>query len=54
MKQIAGWINEVMEISSQWKDLPFKEFKEAAKNSKEIKKVAQKVKKLTKKFPLEI
>ncbi len=54
MKQIAAWMNKVMEISSQWKDLPFKEFNQKAKESKEIKKVATEVARLCRKFPLEI
>lgn len=53
MKQIAAWINEVMEICSEWPDLPFKEFDNQASASPKIKKIAQKVKNLTKKFPLE-
>ena len=52
MKQIAIWMNKVMEISSEWKDLPFKEFDKAAAKSKAIKKIASDVKRLCQKFPL--
>ncbi len=54
MKQIAAWIHEIMEISAEWKDLPFKDFEKKTAASPKIKKIAQAVKKLTKKFPLEI
>lgn len=54
MKQIAAWINEVMEICSEWKELPFKEFDNQAAASPKIRKIAREVKNLTKKFPLEI
>lgn len=54
MKRIAAWMNQVMEISSQWKDLPFKEFNQRAATSKDIQKIAREVVKLTKKFLLAI
>jgi glycine hydroxymethyltransferase len=54
MKKVARWIHEVMEISAQWKDLPFKDFDKKAKASNDVEKVAAEVTKLTKKFPLEI
>lgn len=54
MKQIAAWMNEVMEIAKEWKDLPFKEFNQTAKASKDIQKIAKQVTTLCKKFPLEM
>ena len=54
MKQIATWMNQVMLISSQYKDLPFKDFDTKAKADKQLKTLAKEVVKLTKKFPLDI
>jgi glycine hydroxymethyltransferase len=54
MKQIAKWMNQVMEIVAQYKDLPFKDFDKKVKADKQIKKVAQVVTRLCKKFPLEM
>ena len=54
MGQIARWMNQVMEISTQWKDLEFKEFKEKAAESEELKHIALEVKDLCMQFPLDI
>ncbi len=51
MKQIATWIREAMTIASSWKDLEFSQIEEKAKKSKDIKRIAQEVKSLCKKFP---
>ncbi len=52
MKQIAKWIREVMSIATDWKDLDFAELEQQATKSKDIKRIAQEVKALCKKFPL--
>jgi glycine hydroxymethyltransferase len=53
MTLIARWINQTMEICSQWKDMQFPEFEEKVAESKDIKKIRQEVKELCLKFPLE-
>jgi glycine hydroxymethyltransferase len=52
MKQIAAWMNEVMEIASPWKDLEFSQFEKQVQNSKNIRRIVKEVKSLCKKFPL--
>ena len=52
MKRIAKWIREAMQIASKWVDMSFEGMEEEAKQSKDIKKIAQEVKELCKKFPL--
>lgn len=54
MSMIAQWINQVMQVCSQWKDLEFKEFEQQVANSEEISRISQEVKELCLKFPLEI
>lgn len=53
MKQVAKWIREVMDISSAWKDMNFEEIEAKAAKSKDTKRIAQAVKELCKKFPLQ-
>lgn len=52
MKHIAGWINEVMQVSSPWAEQPFEAFEKSVARSRDIQKIAAAVKKLCKKFPL--
>jgi len=54
MGLIAGWINQVIEICSVWKDLEFAEFEGSVRNSEEIAKIADEVKELCLKFPLKV
>ncbi|MEK7557328.1 MAG: serine hydroxymethyltransferase [Patescibacteria group bacterium] len=54
MVKVASWMNEVMEVAAQWKDLEFAEFEEAVKNSPNIARVASEVRSLCQKFPLKI
>jgi len=54
MIKVAQWINQVMEICKQWKDLKFKEFQEQVKNSQQIQQIATEVKELCLEFPLNI
>lgn len=54
MKQIAGWISEVMITASQWKDLPFEEFEAQAAQSPAINAIAAHVRELCARFPLQI
>lgn len=52
MKHIAGWINEVMKVSSPWAELSFDNFDRQVKTSRDIRKISRVVKALCKKFPL--
>ncbi|MEX1997868.1 MAG: serine hydroxymethyltransferase [Candidatus Andersenbacteria bacterium] len=52
MKQIAQWLKHVMEIASPWAETPFPEFERRVRASREIKDIAQVVKKLCRRFPL--
>lgn len=52
MKKIAAWIREIMDIASSWNGLNFEEIEAKAKKSKDIKRIAQEVRNLCKKFPL--
>lgn len=54
MKQIAGFINDVVEEIRPWADLDFEKFQDKVAKSKVIKSIAAKVKTLAKKFPLEM
>ncbi|MBN1331408.1 serine hydroxymethyltransferase [Candidatus Dojkabacteria bacterium] len=54
MKQIAKWINEVIEIAKEYTNLEFDEFDERTAKDKKIKAIAIEVKKLCRKFPLAI
>jgi len=52
--KIASWINQVMNISEQYKDLKFKEFKEAIAADTKIAQIAEDVKQLCLQFPLDV
>lgn len=52
MNVIAGWISEVMDSASQWKDLDFKAFEEQVKQSPAIASIAEQVRDLCARFPL--
>lgn len=53
--KIANCINEAMEVVSKWdKDMDFVEFDRKARESEELKQIAEKVKDLCEKFPLDI
>ena len=52
MTKIARWIDQVMEIAGQWKDMEFSEFDTTAKESPELAQIAKEIKHLCKKFPL--
>lgn len=54
MKQIAAWMNQVMEIIKDWQGMDFEEFNKKVANNKEIQKITKEVEKLCKQFPLEI
>jgi len=54
MKQIAAWINEVVEEIRPWVDLELPEFLRRVKKSRKIKDVQKLVKKMTRRFPLAI
>lgn len=54
MKQIAAWMNQVMEIITPWKDLRFPEFNQQAQKSLPLKKIARTVTALCREFPLDI
>lgn len=54
MKQIAKWINEVVEEIKQYKDLEFNEFEKQVLDNTLIQKIATEVKELCAKFPLDI
>ncbi|MBT4805086.1 serine hydroxymethyltransferase [Candidatus Woesearchaeota archaeon] len=51
---IAAWINQVMEICSQWNELEFADFENKVKSSPEIATIANQVQELCMNFPLEI
>lgn len=51
MKRIAKWVRDCMTIASKWADMSFEGMEEEAKQSKDIKKIAQEVRDLCKKFP---
>jgi len=54
MEMIAGWINEVVEIIKAWGNLKFREFEARVVENDRIKGIADEVKKLCLKFPLDI
>lgn len=54
MKYVAGWIDEVMEIASQWSSLDFTVFEEQVKQSPAIAHIASQVRQLCGQFPLTI
>jgi glycine hydroxymethyltransferase len=54
MKMIAQWMDDVMKICEEFKELGFKEFNETMKNNSQIQNIAHKVKELCLKYPLEI
>lgn len=54
MVLIAAWINQVMEICSLWFELKFQEFEQKVAASGEIKQIAEDVRRLCLKFPLEV
>lgn len=54
MKQIAKWMNEVMEIISKWDEMDFEKFDKKASKDKSLAKIADAVRKLCGKFPLDI
>lgn len=51
---IASWIKKVMDISSKWSEKEFDEFKEEVDKDEDLRLMAQEVKALCNKFPLEI
>ncbi len=52
MVLVAKWINKVMEICAEWKDMEFAEFEKRIAESSEIKGIAAEIKELCGKFPL--
>jgi len=54
MKQIAGWVREVMDHAAQWADLPFDAFEEQIMQSPTIATIATDVAALCQKFPLQL
>jgi len=54
MKQIALWMNQVMEIIKGSQDMDFEQFNKKIVGDKKILAIAEEVKNLCKKFPLEI
>jgi len=54
MKRITKWMDEVVEITKEYNDLEFKKFEKKIIASKQVKIIAKEVKKLCKKFPLDI
>lgn len=54
MKQIAIWMNEVMEIIKDWQAMDFDKFNKKVKNNVRIQEIALEVKKICKKYPLDI
>ncbi len=54
MKQIALWMNQVMEIIKDSQDMDFEQFNKKVAGDKKILAIAEEVKSLCKKFPLEI
>lgn len=54
MKQIALWMNQVMEIIKDSQDMDFEQFNKKVAMDKKILGIAEEVKSLCKKFPLEI
>ncbi|MBU1974605.1 MAG: serine hydroxymethyltransferase [Nanoarchaeota archaeon] len=54
MTLIAQWINQAMNLCSQWQDLDFAEFENQVAASTEIKQIAAEVKELCLRYPLEI
>ncbi|PIZ50668.1 serine hydroxymethyltransferase [Candidatus Woesearchaeota archaeon CG_4_10_14_0_2_um_filter_33_13] len=54
MEIIAKWINNVMDICAEWKDLKFDEFEEKIANNDKINKISSEVKELCIKYPLKI
>lgn len=53
MAQIAAWINEVMQISSQWADLDFEKFEDQVKQSPDIHRIRTDVKALCDQYLLD-
>ncbi len=54
MKQIAKWMNQVMEVIKDWQDMDFEEFDKKVSRHPQILGIAKEVEKLCKEFPLEI
>jgi glycine hydroxymethyltransferase len=54
IKTIAGWMNEVMEISRPWSDLEFEAFEQKIASEETIKRIATDVKNLCERFLLDI
>lgn len=54
MKQIAQWIDAVINIAQEYKELDFDQFESQIASNSEIKKIRQEVEDLCKKFPLDI
>ncbi|MAG60214.1 serine hydroxymethyltransferase [archaeon] len=54
ISKIALLINQVMKITEQYKDLKFKDFKEAVSADIEIQKIANEVKVMCEQFPLDM
>lgn len=52
--QIASWINQVMQISDNYKNLKFKDFNVAISADSKIKEIAKEVEQLCKQFPLDV
>ena len=52
MKIIASFYDRTMNIIKQWNDLEFEEFEKKVKESSEIAQIANEVKSLCAKFPL--
>ena len=54
MKQIAKWINEVVDIAAKYSELDFEKFEEKIKMNLRIKGISQEVRSLCKKYPLDV
>lgn len=54
MKQIASWMNQVMEVIEDWQGMDFEEFNRKISKHSQILKIEKEVEKLCEKFPLEI
>ncbi len=53
MELIANWMNRVMGICAVWQGLEFSDFEEEVSKNEDVKKIAEEVKELCLKFPLE-
>jgi glycine hydroxymethyltransferase len=52
MTLIAAWIAEVMDLVSPWGELAFEEFEDRLRGSVELRRIAERVRKLCTRFPL--